>query len=570
MMKTGAQILWECLEHEGVTHVFGYPGGAILPAYDALKHSKIHHVLVRHEQGATHMADGYARAGGQVGVAVATSGPGATNMVTGIATAMLDSSPIVCITGQVGSKLIGSDAFQETDITGITLPITKHNYLVTRADELARTLREAFYVARSGRPGPVLVDITKDAQQSSCEFDWEAAKPQLPGYRPDLSPAPKEYEKALELIHNSKRPVILLGHGAIVSGATREVRDLAERAGIPVALTLLGLGALPASHPLNLGMMGMHGEAWVNHTIQEADLLIALGMRFDDRVTGNLKTYAPNAKKIHVEIDPAEINKNVKVDVALVGDIREVLHAILPRIESIDRGEWLGFIDGLKGNSAVRDIQNLPDSGHLYAAHVINDLWREARGSNTVVVTDVGQHQMWEAQYYKHEEPRSLITSGGLGTMGFALPAAIGAKVARPEAEVWVVVGDGGFQMTMCELATIVQENLKINIAIINNGFLGMVRQWQEFFYERNYQATPLLNPDFAKVAGAYGIRNATVTQRSQVVPAVQSARQHDGPVLINFQVEQEDTVYPMVAAGAALHEMIRRPSPIVETAADE
>ena len=325
MTKTGAQILWECIEHEGVTHVFGYPGGAILPAYDALKYSKIHHVLVRHEQGATHMADGYARASGRVGVAVATSGPGATNMVTGIATAMMDSSPIVCVTGQVGSKLIGSDAFQETDITGITLPITKHNYLVTRADELAQTMREAFYVARSGRPGPVLVDITKDAQQASCEFDWEAAKPQLPGYRPDLSPAPKEYEKALELIHNSKRPVILLGHGAIVSGAIREVRDLAERAGIPVALTLLGLGALPASHPLNLGMMGMHGEAWVNHTIQEADLLIALGMRFDDRVTGTLKTYAPNAKKIHVEIDPCEINKNVKVDVALVGDLREVL-----------------------------------------------------------------------------------------------------------------------------------------------------------------------------------------------------------------------------------------------------
>jgi acetolactate synthase-1/2/3 large subunit len=570
MMKTGAQILWDCLEQEGVTHVFGYPGGAILPAYDALKHSKIHHVLVRHEQGATHMADGYARASGKVGVAVATSGPGATNMVTGIATAMLDSSPIVCITGQVGSKLIGSDAFQETDITGITLPITKHNYLVTRPDELARTLREAFYVAGSGRPGPVLVDITKDAQQSSCEFDWEAAKPQLPGYRPDLSPDAKEYELALELIHNSKRPVILLGHGAIVSGAMREVRDLAERAGIPVALTLLGLGALPASHPLNLGMMGMHGEAWVNHTIQEADLLIALGMRFDDRVTGSLKTYARHAKKIHVEIDPAEINKNVKVDVALVGDLKEVLRAMLPRIESLDRSDWLDCIDRLKGDSAVRDIQNLPDSGHLYAAHVINDLWREARGSNTVVVTDVGQHQMWEAQYYKHEEPRSLITSGGLGTMGFALPAAIGVKVARPEAEVWVIVGDGGFQMTMCELATIVQEKLKINIAIINNGFLGMVRQWQEFFYERNYQATPLLNPDFAKVAEAYGIRNATVTGRSQVVPTVQAARRHEGPMLINFHVEQEDTVYPMVAAGAALHEMIRRPSSIVETAADE
>ncbi len=567
---TGAGILWECLEREGVKVVFGYPGGAILPAYDALKHSKIHHVLVRHEQGATHMADGYARASGDVGVAVATSGPGATNMVTGIATAMLDSIPIVCITGQVGSKLIGSDAFQETDITGVTLPITKHNYLVTHASEVARTIREAFYVARSGRPGPVLVDITKDAQQGTCEFDWEAAKPQLPGYRPDLSPAPAEYAQALELIHNSKRPVILAGHGIIVSGAMREVRDFAERAGIPVAMTLLGLGAFPASHPLNLGMMGMHGEAWVNHTIQEADLLLAFGMRFDDRVTGNLKNYAPNAKKIHIEIDPAEINKNVKVDVPLVGDLREVLLELFPKVESIDRSDWLDSIDKLKGDSAVRDIQNLPDSGHLYAAHVINDLWRQTRDGNTIVVTDVGQHQMWEAQYYKHEHPRSLITSGGLGTMGFALPAAIGAKVACPDAEVWVVVGDGGFQMTMCELATLVQENLKIHIAIINNGFLGMVRQWQEFFYDRNYAATPLLNPDFAKLAEAYGIRSMTISQRSQVVPAVEAARQHEGPVLINFKVEQEDTVYPMVAAGAALHDMIRRPSPIVETAEDE
>ena len=570
MKKTGAQILWECLEREGVKHVFGYPGGAILPAYDALKHSSIHHILVRHEQGATHMADGYARATGGVGVAIATSGPGATNMVTGIATAMLDSSPIVCITGQVGSKLIGTDAFQETDITGVTLPITKHNYLVTHADEVAGTIREAFYVARSGRPGPVLVDITKDAQQLTCDFDWDAAKPQLPGYRPDLSPAPEEYAQALELIRNSKRPVILAGHGIVISGAEREVREMAERAGIPVALTLLGLGAFPASHPLNLGMMGMHGEAWVNHAIQDADLLIALGMRFDDRVTGTLKTYAPNAKKIHVEIDPAEINKNVKVDVALVGDLREVLHELLPKIESVDRSEWLDQVDRLKGDSAVRDIQNLPDSGHLYAAHVINDLWRETRAADTVIVTDVGQHQMWEAQYYKHEHPRSLITSGGLGTMGFALPAAIGAKVARPEAEVWAVVGDGGFQMTMAEMATIVQENLKVHIAIINNGYLGMVRQWQEFFYERNYQATPLLNPDFAKLADAYGIRSMNVKQRSEVVPAVRAGRQHDGPVLINFHVEQEDTVYPMVAAGAALHEMIRRPSAIVETAADE
>jgi len=570
MTKTGAQILWECLEREGVTTVFGYPGGAILPAYDALKHSKIHHVLVRHEQGATHMADGYARASGRVGVAVATSGPGATNMVTGIATAMMDSSPVVCITGQVGSKLIGSDAFQETDITGVTLPITKHNYLVTHASELARSIREAFYVASSGRPGPVLIDITKDAQQGSCEFDWEAAKPQLPGYRPDLSPTSADYAQALKLIEQAKRPVILAGRGIIVSGATAEVRELADRTGIPVTLTLLGLGAFPASHPLNLGMMGMHGEAWVNHTIQEADLLIALGMRFDDRVTGNLKTYAPKAKKIQVEIDPSEINKNVKVDVALIGDLREVLRELLPHLQPPDCSEWRSHIDSLKGDVAVRDIQNLPDSGHLYAAHVINDLWQETRAAETVVVTDVGQHQMWEAQYFKHEVPRSLITSGGLGTMGFALPAAIGVKVARPDAEVWVVVGDGGFQMTMAELATIVQENLKIHIAIINNGYLGMVRQWQEFFYDRNYESTPLLSPNFAKLAEAYGIRSTIVKHRSQVVPAVQSARQHEGPMLIDFQVEQEDSVYPMVAAGAALHEMIRRPNPLVETAEDE
>src|SRR5271170_7567788 len=569
-MMTGARILWECLEREGVKTVFGYPGGAILPAYDALQHSSIRHILVRHEQGATHMADGYARASGGVGVAVATSGPGATNMVTGIATAMMDSSPIVCITGQVGSKLLGSDAFQETDITGVTLPITKHNYLVTHASELAPAIREAMYVAKSGRPGPVLIDITKDAQQSTAEFDWEAAEPEMAGYRPDLSPAKGEYEKALKLIRESKRPVILAGHGVLISGAGQEVKEFAERACIPVALTLLGLDTLPASHVLNMGMMGMHGEAWVNKTIQEADLLLAFGMRFDDRVTGNLKTYATNAKKIHIEIDPAEINKNVKVDVPLVGDLRKILLELMPKVESIDRSEWLDSIDRLKGDSAVRDIQNLPDSGHLYAAHVISDLWHQTRDGNTIVVTDVGQHQMWEAQYYKHERPRSLITSGGLGTMGFALPAAIGAKVACPEAEVWVVVGDGGFQMTMCELATLVQENLKINIAIINNGFLGMVRQWQEFFYDRNYAATPLLNPDFARLADAYGIRSMTISERSDVVPAVESARRHEGPVLINFKVEQEDTVYPMVAAGAALHDMIRRPSPIVETAEDE
>jgi acetolactate synthase-1/2/3 large subunit len=568
MTKTGSEIIWECLVRQGVKHVFGYPGGAILPAYDAMTRYPIHHVLVRHEQGATHMADGYARAGGGVGVAVATSGPGATNMVTGIATAMMDSSPIVCITGQVGSKLIGYDAFQETDITGVTLPITKHNYLVTRPDELAHSIREAFYIAASGRPGPVLIDITKDAQQSSCEFDWDAAMPQLPGYRPDHSPDVEDYDHALSLINGAQRPVIMAGHGVLISGAMHALRNFAEKSGIPVALTLLGLGAFPASHPLNLGMMGMHGEAWVNKAIQEADLLLAFGMRFDDRVTGNVKTYAPNAKKIHVEIDPAEVNKNIKVDVPLVGDLRDVLQHLMPDVESVDRSEWRQHIDELKGDSAVRDIQNLPDSGHLYAAHVINDMWRETHGK-ALVVTDVGQHQMWEAQYYHHEQPRSLITSGGLGTMGFAVPAAIGAKFARPEAEVWAVVGDGGFQMTMAELATIVQEKIDIKIAIINNGYLGMVRQWQEFFYDRRYAATPLLSPDFVKLAEAFGIRAHAVKQRGEVVPTIRDARDHGGPVLIDFQVEQEDTVYPMVPAGADLHNMIRRPSPLMETAED-
>jgi acetolactate synthase-1/2/3 large subunit len=569
MKKTGAEIIWECLKREGVTHVFGYPGGAILPAYDALcRYPEIHHVLVRHEQGAAHMADGYARAGGGVGVAIATSGPGATNLVTGIATAMLDSSPIVCITGQVGSKLIGHDAFQEIDITGITLPITKHNYLVTRAEDVAGTIREAFALAKSGRPGPVLIDVAKDAQQASCEFDWRAAEPKIRNHAPDLEVNRRQHEKALELINSARRPLILAGHGILLSGAMQDVLSFAEQAQAPVAMTLLGIGGFPASHPLNLGMMGMHGEAWVNSAIQEADLLLAFGMRFDDRVTGNLKTYAPNAKKIHVEIDAAEVNKNVKVDVALIGDLRAVLREMLPAVEKGDHAGWLARIAELKGDSAVRDIQNLPDDGHLYAAHVLNDLWRETEGS-AVMVTDVGQHQMWEAQYYKHEQPRSLITSGGLGTMGFALPAAIGAKFAHPESEVWVVVGDGGFQMTMAELATIAQENLEIKVAIINNGYLGMVRQWQEFFYERRYQATPLRSPDFVKLAQAFGLPGIEVRQRNEVVAAVREARQHKGTHVINFCVEQEDSVFPMVPAGADLHAMIRRPSPLVETAAD-
>ncbi len=570
---SGAEILWATLEGEGVRHVFGYPGGAILPAYDALRKFPIRHILVRHEQSAVHMADGYARATGGVGVAIATSGPGATNMVTGIATAMLDSSPIVCITGQVSSKVLGTDAFQEVDITGVTLPVTKHNYVVSRAEDIAPVLREAFQVATSGRPGPVLVDITKDAQQGHAIFDFAAAAPRPVRSHPMLGITGAAMREALELIRTAERPLILAGHGVMQSNATRQLLAFAERAQIPVTSTLLGLGGFPASHPLSLGMMGMHGEAWVNDAVQSADLLIAVGMRFDDRVIGTPGSYAPHAKKIHIEIDPSEINKNVHVDVPLLGDIKQVLEHFLPLIAQCDRSAWLRSIYDSKGDSAVRDIRNLPDNGHLYAAHVINDLWNATQG-DAIIVTDVGQHQMWEAQYYKHEHPRSLITSGGLGTMGFALPAAIGAKVALPEKEVWVIAGDGGFQMTCPELATIRQEDLDLNIAIINNGYLGMVRQWQEFFYEKNYESTPLLSPDFVKLAAAYSIPASAVTSRQQILPAVAASREQGGAYLIDFQVEQEDSVYPMIPQGAAIHEMIRRPqspghSPLIESAED-
>ncbi len=568
MKLTGAQIICETLERLGVRHLFGYPGGAILPTYDAIGQAPFHHVLVRHEQGATHMADGYARASGGVGVAIATSGPGATNMVTGIATAMLDSSPVVCITGQVSSKLLGSDAFQEIDITGITMPITKHNVVVTHTEEIAQSLREAFVIAASGRPGPVLVDITKDAQQGAATLNWEAAAPKLPPKRPRMEHDAAAFDRAVELLNSAKRPVLLAGHGVQIAGAVGALERFVRRGHIPVAMTLLGIGTFPATDPLNLGMMGMHGEAWVNRAIQESDLLIAVGMRFDDRVTGDLRSYAAKAKKIHIEIDRAEINKLVRVDAALVGDAREMLEHLIPCLEPGDHSEWLDYIRELKGDSAVRDIQSLPDSGHLYAAHVISDLWKETRGQ-ALVVTDVGQHQMWEAQYYHHNRPRSLITSGGLGTMGFALPAAIGAKFARPAEEIWVVVGDGGFQMTMCELATIVQEKINLKIAIINNGYLGMVRQWQEFFYDKRYVATPLIAPDFTALAGAFGIRSERISTRAAVLPAIRCARESSETVLLDFRVEQEDSVYPMVPAGASLHEMIRRPSPLVETSTE-
>ena len=558
MKLSGAEILWECLMREGVEVVFGYPGGANMPIYDAMLNYPVHHVLVRHEQGAAHMADGYARASGKVGVAMATSGPGATNLVTGIATAMMDSSPIVCITGQVASHLIGGDAFQETDVTGITLPITKHNYLVTHAEEIAEVITEAFYIARSGRPGPVLVDICKNAQIETAEYKVPA-EVKLPGYQPP-SHAPKvDLEKAVALIERAKRPVILCGHGVIMSGAEEVVQHFAVKTNTPVAMTLLGLGAFPASHELSLGMMGMHGEAHCNLAIQNADLLLAFGMRFDDRVTGTLSTYAPGAKKIHIDIDPSEIHKNVKVDVPLVGDLKIVLTDLVPMVDECDHEEWMQQIKEWKAEGEARSIMGWPKDGKLHVSHVIHDLW-EATEGGAIVTTDVGQHQMWTAQYYFMEKPKRWISSGGAGTMGFGLPASIGAWFARKDEEIWAVVGDGGFQMTQAELATAVQEGANVKIAIMNNGFLGMVRQWQEFFFDKRYVATPITGPDFVKLAEAHGIPARRVTRPEDVQEAIAFARNTPGPVVLEFRVEQEEAVYPMVPAGASLDQMLRRP----------
>ena len=563
MQLKGSEIIMECLLREGVSVMFGYPGGAILPTYDAMTQyqDRIHHVLVRHEQGASHMADGYARATGRVGVCIATSGPGATNLVTGLATAMMDSSPIVAITGQVPIPAIGSDAFQETDVTGVTLPVTKHNYLVTDVDDLAYTMKEAFYIARTGRPGPVLVDVPKDVQNAVTEYVHPEGEITLPGYHPPSTAGEDDIDGALRLIQEAERPVILAGHGVMMSGATQELRELAERAQIPVALTLLGKGGIPEEHPLVIGMMGMHGEASSNLAIQEADLLIALGMRFDDRVTGNLKTYAVNARKIHIDIDRSELNKNVKVDVGIAGDLRTVLRQLLPKLQPKTHRQWINRIRNWLEDSSERDILNYETPDKLLTAQVINDIWKLTDG-DAITVTDVGQHQMLEAQYYPHQRPSTLLTSGGLGTMGFGFPAAIGAKFGMPDEEVWAIVGDGGFQMTLCEMATAVQENINVNIAIINNHFLGMVRQWQELFYEKRYQATPMFNPDFCKLAEAYRIPAVRVTRREEIEAAVQFAQDIEGPALIEFVVEKEEMVYPMVPSGADLHNMKRRPKP--------
>lgn len=559
MKKTGAEIVWECLTREGVEVVFGYPGGANMPIYDAMLSYPVHHVLVRHEQGGAHMADGYARASGKVGVAMATSGPGATNLVTGIATAMMDSVPVVFITGQVAAHLIGGDAFQETDVTGITQPITKHNYLITRADEIAKTLREAFYIARSGRPGPVLVDICKNAQIESCEFEYpEEVK--LPGYQPVLHAPRPSLDDAVSLIQKAKRPVILCGHGVLQSRAEEELLQFAVKTQTPVASTLLGLGAFPSSHELSLGMMGMHGEVHTNMAIQNSDLILAFGMRFDDRVTGTLKTYAPRAKKIHIEIDPAEVHKNVFADVPLVGDLKTVLRDLVPLVDEYDHEEWKSEINSWKTEADKRSIMNWDQNGKLYVAHLIADIWK-ATGGGAIVTTDVGQHQMWTAQYYQMEKPNRWITSGGAGTMGFGLPSAIGAWFAAKDQEIWAVAGDGGFQMTAAELTTAVQEGANVKIAIMNNNFLGMVRQWQEFFFEKRYSAVNMVTPDFVKLADAHGVPARRVTKREEVDEAIEWARKTKGPVVLEFKVEREDAVYPMVPAGAALHEMLQRPA---------
>ena len=559
MKKTGAEIVWECLTREGVEVVFGYPGGSNMPIYDAMLSYPIHHVLVRHEQGGAHMADGYARASGKVGVAMATSGPGATNLVTGIATAMMDSVPVVFITGQVAAHLIGGDAFQETDVTGITLPITKHNYLVTRADEIAETIREAFYIAKSGRPGPVLIDICKNAQIESCEFAYpEEVK--LPGYQPVMHAPRPSLDDAVKLLEKAKKPIILCGHGVLMSKAEEELLQFAVKTQTPVASTLLGLGAFPSSHELSLGMMGMHGEVHTNMAIQNSDLILAFGMRFDDRVTGTLKTYAPRAKKIHIEIDPSEVHKNVAVDVPLVGDLKTVLTDLIPMVDEYDHEEWKKEIKGWKTEADARSIMNWEDDGKLYVAHLVTDIWK-ATGGGAIVTTDVGQHQMWTAQYYQLEKPNRWLSSGGAGTMGFGLPSAIGAWFAAKDQEIWTIAGDGGFQMTAAELTTAVQEGANVKVAIMNNNVLGLVRQWQEFFFEKRYSAVNMVTPDFVKLADAHGVPARRVTRREEVDEAIAWARSIKGPTVIEFKVEREDAVYPMVPAGAALHDMIQRPA---------
>jgi len=556
MKMSGAQILCEGMVKEGVEVIFGFPGGVLLPLYDIFpQYPQLRHILVRHEQGAAHAADGYARATGKVGVCLATSGPGATNLVTGIANAYLDSSPMVAITGQVARPFIGRDAFQEIDITGITLPITKHNYLVPDTGSLARIVKEAFHLARSGRPGPVLIDIPRDVFVDEVEFHYPA-RVNLPGYKPTLEGHPAQVKKAVKLINEAHQPVIIAGRGVIISGAYDELKYLAETAQVPVITTLLGIGSFPESHVLSFGMLGMHGMAYANMAVSAADLIIAIGMRFDDRATARTSAFAPHAHIIHIDIDPAEIGKNVRVDVPIVGDIKLVLKALNELVISSEHVAWVRQLDDWRQEHPLVEIR---DSEGLLPQFVIRKIY-EVTGGEAIVVTGVGQNQMWAAQHYWYNRPASLISSGGLGTMGFELPAAMGAKVGRPEDTVWCIAGDGGFQMTIQELATIAQEKIAVKVAILNNGYLGMVRQWQEMFYQRRYVATPLSGPDFIGIADAYGIPALRVTRREEVVPAVEQAMAEAGPFIIDFRIEPEENVYPMVPPGAALAEVLEEP----------
>ncbi|HXH21847.1 MAG TPA: biosynthetic-type acetolactate synthase large subunit [Dehalococcoidia bacterium] len=556
MKLTGAQIVMECLQREGVEVVFGYPGGANLPMYDTLKdYPNIRHVLVRHEQAAAHAADAYARVTGKAGVAWATSGPGATNLVTGIANAWMDSVPLVCITGSVVTWLIGRDGFQEADITGITIPITKHNTLVLNVEDIAPAIREAFYIATTGRPGPVLVDIPRDIQQQVCEFIYPETV-ELRGYQPVTKGNARQVKRAAQLIAEAQRPLILAGHGVNIARAHEELREFAEKTQIPVITTLLGLGGFPGTHELFMGMPGMHGMYWNNIAIGEADLIIGIGMRFDDRVTGKLTEFAPNAKIIHVDIDPAEIGKNVPTAVPIVGDVKEVLGQLNREVSPARHDEWIGWFRRMqKEHPSIL----IPEVDKLLPQYVIKSIY-DASGADAYYVTGVGQHQMWAAQYFWVDKPNGFITSGGLGTMGFEVPAAMGVQFAAPKETVWSICGDGGFQMTSQELATIVEYELPVKFAIINNGYLGMVRQWQEMFYKNNLSAVRMYQPDFVKLAEAYGMTALRVTDKAQVRGAIDAALNHPGPVLIDFQVEEYENTYPMVPPATALKDTVDSP----------
>ncbi len=556
MKMTGAQIICESLVKEGVEVIFGILGGSLLPLYDALPHyPQLRHILVRHEQGAAHAADGYARATGKVGVCFATSGPGATNLVTGIANAHLDSVPMVAITGQVARPFIGKDAFQEVDITGITLPITKHNYLAMDAASLPGIMKEAFYLASTGRPGPVLIDLPRDVQQEQAEFNYPD-KVNLPQYKPTLQGHPAQIKKAAKLIGESQRPLIIAGRGIIISGAYAELKELVEKAQIPVVTTLLGTSCFPESHALSYGMLGMHGMAYANLAVDAADLIIAIGMRFDDRATARVSAFAPHANIIHIDIDPAEIGKNVRVDVPIVGDVKLVLGELNKLADKSKHIDWVRKLDEWRKEHPSLIIR---DGESLLPQYVVRQIYEATKGE-AIVVTGVGQHQMWAAQYYWYDKPNTFISSGGLGTMGFGLPAAMGAKVGCPDKTVWCIDGDGSFQMTIQELATIAQEKVGVKIAVLRNAYLGMVRQWQELFYGKRYVATPLSSPDFVKIAEAYGIPALRVERREEVAPAIQKAMAEPGPFLIDFIVEPEENVYPMVPPGAALAEVLEEP----------